>query len=135
MVGDGLTLNLFSFQERAAIRLVDFSTDPLSKQIMLMKAPTGAGKTIILTAFVNEMAELSNDYAFVWLCPGKGDLEEQSRSRFMKTAPQLQTQNLDDCLINDFPINSTTFINWERITKKGNTAITDSERKNLFDSG
>ena len=133
MVGDGLTLNLFSFQERAAIRLVDFSTDPLSKQIMLMKAPTGAGKTIILTAFVNEMAELSNDYAFVWLCPGKGDLEEQSRSRFMKTAPQLQTQNLDDCLINDFPINSTTFINWERITKKGNTAITDSERKNLFD--
>ena len=28
---------------------------------------------------------------------------------------------------------STTFINWELVTKRGNTAIRDSERKNLFD--
>lgn len=28
---------------------------------------------------------------------------------------------------------STTFINWKLVTKRGNTAIRDSERKNLFD--
>ena len=34
---------------------------------------------------------------------------------------------------NGFEPESTTFINWELVTKRGNTAIKDSERKNLFD--
>ena len=32
-----------------------------------------------------------------------------------------------------FEDKSTTFINWELVTKKGNNAIKDSERKNLFE--
>lgn len=50
-----------------------------------------------------------------------------------KFAPHRHTQNLFDSLQNGFEAESTTFINWELVTKKGNTSIRDSERKNLFD--
>ena len=51
----------------------------------------------------------------------------------MKVAPHRTTQNLFDALRSGFPAESTTFINWELVTKKDNTAIKDSERKNLYD--
>lgn len=132
---NGLTLDhIFDFQEQAVLRLIDFTTDSNSKQTIVMKAPTGAGKTIILIDFVvTYIDSVSKNTAFVWLCPGKGDLEEQSRKKMEKIAPQRETQNLFDALQNGFAPESTTFINWELVTKRGNTAIRDSERKNLFD--
>ena len=51
---NGLTLNLFDFQEKAVLNLLDLSTDSNSKQTVVMKAPTGAGKTIILIEYVDE---------------------------------------------------------------------------------
>ena len=132
---NGLTLDhIFDFQEQAVLKLIDFTTNSNSKQTIVMKAPTGAGKTIILIDFVvTYMDNVNKNTAFVWLCPGKGDLEEQSRKKMEKIAPQRDTQNLFDALQNGFTPESTTFINWELVTKRGNTAIRDSERKNLFD--
>ena len=130
----GIAATLFDFQEQAAIQLIDLCTDSRSKQTIVMKAPTGSGKTIMLIDFVDEyLNKVNSNAAFIWLCPGKGDLEEQSRQKMRKFAPHLNTQNLFDALQNGFEPESTTFINWELVTKKGNTAIRDSERKNLFD--
>ena len=130
----GLTLNLFDFQEKAVMQLLDLTTDSRCKQTIVVKSPTGSGKTIILIGFVDEyLNKVNSNTAIVWLCPGKGDLEEQSRQKMMKVAPHRTTQNLFDALRNGFPAESTTFINWELVTKKGNTAIKDSERKNLYD--
>ncbi len=130
----GLTLNLFDFQEKAVMQLLDMTTDSRSKQTIVVKSPTGSGKTIILIGFVDEyLNKVNSNTAIIWLCPGKGDLEEQSRQKMMKVAPHRTTQNLFDALRNGFPAESTTFINWELVTKKGNTAIKDSERKNLYD--
>ena len=99
-----------------------------------MKAPTGSGKTIILIDYVDTyLTNVSANTAFIWLCPGKGNLEEQSCEKMMKFAPGRATQNLFDALLNGFTPGNTTFINWELVTKRGNTAIRDSERKNLFD--
>lgn len=131
---NGLTLNLFDFQEKAVLNLLDLSTDNNSKQTVVMKAPTGAGKTIILIGYVDEyFNKVNSNTAVIWLCPGKGDLEEQSRKKMISVAPHRKTQNLFDALQNGFEPESTTFINWELVTKRGNTAIKDSERKNLFD--
>lgn len=131
---NGLTLNLFDFQEKAVLNLLDLSTDSNSKQTVVMKAPTGAGKTIILIGYVDEyFNKVNSNTAVIWLCPGKGDLEEQSRKKMISVAPHRKTQNLFDALQNGFEPESTTFINWELVTKRGNTAIKDSERKNLFD--
>lgn len=134
MVNPGLTIKLFDFQEQAVLKLLDLTAKPTSKQTVVMKAPTGSGKTIILIDYVDEyLTNVNNNTAFIWLCPGKGNLEEQSRDKMQKIAPHRTTQNLFDSLLNGFTPGSTTFINWELVTKKGNTAIRDSERKNLFE--
>lgn len=131
---NGIAIDLFDFQEKAVIKLLDIVTDSRSKQTITVKSPTGSGKTIILIDFVEEyLTKINSRTAFIWLCPGKGDLEEQSRQKMRKFAPHRHTQNLFDSLQNGFEAESTTFINWELVTKKGNTAIRDSERKNLFD--
>ena len=130
----GLTLNPFDFQERTIMQLLDMTTDSRSKQTIVVKSPTGSGKTIILIGYVDEyLNKVNANTAFIWLCPGKGDLEEQSRQKMRTVAPHRNTQNLFDALRNGFPAESTTFINWELVTKKDNTAIRDSERKNLYD--
>jgi type III restriction enzyme len=134
MVNPGLTIKLFDFQEQAVLKLLDLTAKQTSKQTVVMKAPTGSGKTIILIDYVDEyLTNVNNNTAFIWLCPGKGNLEEQSRDKMQKIAPHRTTQNLFDSLLNGFTPGSTTFINWELVTKKGNTAIRDSERKNLFE--
>lgn len=130
----GLALTLFDFQENAVIKLLDLATDRHSKQTIVVKSPTGSGKTIILIGFVDEyLNKISSNTAIIWLCPGKGNLEEQSRQKMRCVAPHRNTQNLFDALQNGFAPESTTFINWELVTKRDNTAIRDSERKNLFD--
>ncbi len=134
MVVSGLNLELFEFQEKAVINLLDLTTKKDSKQTIMMKAPTGSGKTIILIDYVDKyLSNVSKNTAFIWLCPGKGNLEEQSRDKMRKFASGRKTQNLFDALLNGFESGSTTFINWELVTKRDNTAIRDSERKNLFD--
>ena len=44
----GININLFDFQERAVINLLDIATDSRSKQTVIVKSPTGSGMTIIL---------------------------------------------------------------------------------------
>lgn len=47
--------------------------------------------------------------------------------------PQRDTRNLMYSMFSGFEPGSVTFINWELVTKKGNTALKDSERSNLFE--
>lgn len=129
-----LPKGLFEFQEACSLFLIDTVSKRDSKQIITVKAPTGAGKTIILIDFIDKyLNSVDSNTAFIWLCPGKGDLEEQSRQKMIKFLPSKTTKNLNDALLSGFEAGSTTFINWELVTKKGNKAISDTEKKNLFD--
>lgn len=75
----------------------------------------------------------ANNTAFIWLCPGKGNLEEQSKERMEELAPHLDARSLLYSMMTGFEPGSITFINWELVTKKGNTALRESERSNLFE--
>lgn len=124
----------YEFQNDCVEYLIDKTASTDSKQVITVKAPTGAGKTVILIKYVDEY--LKNTYkqtAFVWLCPGKGNLEEQSKERMEELSPQIDTRNLMYSMMTGFDAGSVTFINWELVTKKGNTALKDSERSNLFE--
>ena len=102
--------------EQTVIKLIDLTADKGSKQTITVKAPTGAGKTIILIDYIEEyLCNVDSNTAFIWLCPGKGDLEEQSRRKMQIFAPHRTTQNLFDALLNGFLAESTTFINWELV--------------------
>ena len=129
-----LSEGLFGFQEACSRYLIETVAKKDSKQTITVKAPTGAGKTVILIDFMDQYLNTVNpNTAFIWLCPGKGDLEEQSRHKMMHLLPNRTANNLFDTLLTGFEAGSTTFINWELITKKGNKAVSDGEKKNLFD--
>ncbi|WP_455514505.1 DEAD/DEAH box helicase family protein [Pseudostreptobacillus sp.] len=126
-------IKLKNFQENAIDFLFDKTTDSNSKPKIVIQSPTGSGKTIILVAYVEKYLDYNKDSVICWFCPGKGELEEQSKEKMERFAPNLKTGNLFDILNNGFENETTYFINWETITKKDNTAIRDSERKNLFE--
>ena len=126
-------LKLKDFQEEAVDFLFDKTTDSKAKRRILLQSPTGSGKTIILVGYVEKYLSYRRDDIICWFCPGKGELEEQSKEKMEKFAPNLKTGNIFDILNNGFEQGTSYFINWETITKKDNNAIRESERKNLFE--
>ena len=128
-----IDIKLKNFQEDAVDFLFSKTTDSNSKPKIVMQSPTGSGKTIILVAYIEKYLDFHKDSVICWFCPGKGELEEQSKEKMERFAPTLKTGNVFDILNTGFESATTYFINWETITKKDNTAIRDSERKNLFE--
>lgn len=135
MVTGGIAVNLFSFQEQAVLKLIDLTVASDSKQVIVMKSPTGSGKTVILLDYIDEyLFKVDKNVAFVWFCPGSGGLEEQSQEKMRRLLPNRRTQNIFDAMQNGFEAETTTFINWELVRNKNkNLAIRDGERRNLFD--
>lgn len=124
----------YDFQNECVDFLIEKTASTTSKQVITVKAPTGAGKTVILIKYIDEYLKNTNGKtAFIWLCPGKGNLEEQSKESMDKLTPHRDTRNLVYSMLMGFDGGSVTFINWELVTKKGNTALKDSERANLFE--
>lgn len=100
---------------------------------IILKSPTGSGKTIILTYFMHQYIQSFSKTVFVWLTPGKGNLEEQSKAKMDKYIHASQTKLLSDVMTAGFEENDSCFINWEKLTKKGNNALKDSERTNFLE--
>ncbi len=124
----------FGFQNDCVDFLMKKTTTDSSKQVITIKAPTGAGKTVILVKYIDTFLDnTAENTAFIWLCPGKGNLEEQSKDQMERITSGRDTRNLLYSLISGFSAGSTTFINWELVTKSGNNALKDGERQNLFD--
>lgn len=128
------SIQLFDFQSDAITYLLDKTTDQKSKHKIILKSPTGSGKTIILISYIEDyLSNVNKDTIFVWLTPGKGNLEEQSEGKMRRFIPDSKTGNIHDVLLQGFLSGTTYFINWEMITNKRNNALKDNERKNLFD--
>lgn len=128
-----IDLKLKKFQENAVDFLFNKTIDSNSKPKVVMQSPTGSGKTIILIAYIEKYLDYRKNDIICWFSPGKGELEEQSKEKMNRFAPNLKTGSLFDVLNTGFIVGTTYFINWETITKKDNIAIKDSERKNLFE--
>ena len=125
-------IKLKEFQIDTVNKLLDATSVGIKKEV-LVQAPTGSGKTIILVSYIEEYLKENSKTIFVWLTPGKGDLEEQSRKKMIKFLPHHNTKNIQDVLLQGFDEKDTAFINWETITKKGNNALREAERKNLYE--
>lgn len=104
-----------------------------AKREIILKSPTGSGKTIMLTHFMDEYCKSVAKTVFIWLTPGKGDLEEQSKTKMDKYIHNAQTKLFADVMTSGFSENDCYFINWEKLTKKGNNALKEGERKNFIE--
>ena len=125
-------MNLMNFQFKAIRRLFECMEDDSVREIVL-KSPTGSGKTIMLTHFMNQYTKEYAKTVFVWLTPGKGDLETQSKEKMDRYIHNAQTKLLSDVMTCGFAESDACFINWEKLTKKGNNALKDSERTNFLE--
>ena len=127
-------IQLLNFQREAVQNLLETVTNPKAKDIIVLKSPTGSGKTVMLINFIDDYINtIDKNIAFIWLCPGKGNLEEQSHDQMISLSPNRDVKTLQEALLAGFEEGSTTFVNWEMVTKTGNKAITESEEKNLYD--
>ncbi len=124
-------MQLTEFQLNTIIALKEAMAD--DKRDIVLKSPTGSGKTIILTHFMDEYCKSVPNIVFIWLTPGKGDLEEQSKAKMDKYIHNAQTKLLADVMTSGFAENDCCFINWEKLTKKGNNALKEGERKNFLE--
>lgn len=124
-------MKLKEFQLKAVKDLFEAMDSPARD--IILKSPTGSGKTIILTYFMHQYIQSVPKTVFVWLTPGKGSLEEQSKAKMDKYIHASQTKLLSDVMTAGFEENDSCFINWEKLTKKGNNALKDGERTNFIE--
>ncbi|MBR2705501.1 MAG: DEAD/DEAH box helicase family protein [Clostridia bacterium] len=127
-----MNIKLKDFQEHCVEELLE-QTAFGEKEEILIQAPTGSGKTVILLEYIDRFLMEHDDYVFIWLTPGSGELEEQSMKKMNELLPGLNTKTLEDVLNTGFEKQDTAFINWENVTKKGNTALKELEKSNLYD--
>lgn len=128
-----INLTLKNFQIDCIDYLFDKTTGTNKEKKIILQSPTGSGKTIILIAYIEKYFDYVDNTVFCWLTPGKGELEEQSKEKMKRFSPTSKTGDILDVLTSGFKTNTTYFINWETITKKGNKAVSESERNNLYD--
>ena len=123
-------IELKTFQHKLVDKLLKFTAPEYGIDELVIKSPTGSGKTITLLDWVNTYIASSHDnVAFVWFTPGAGELEEQSQEK-ARHFPSIQAQSVDDALLHGFDKDSVTFINYERVIgKKSKAMLTDSVRE------
>lgn len=127
-------IELKQFQQKLVDKLLEFTAPEYDVDEMVIKSPTGSGKTITLLDWINTYISSTRDnVAFVWFTPGAGELEEQSQDK-AKNFSSIKAQSVDDALLKGFDKESVTFINYERVIgKKSKAMLSDSERDNLED--
>ena len=118
---------LYEYQEDALDKLLKYS-DILMNSIeknkyILLKAITGAGKTVIAGSYIEEMFNEHNNLAFIWISVGKGKLHEQSRNSLKeKLSPSISIKMSDEALrSNCLHHKDVLVLNWEGL----NTTKTD----------
>lgn len=126
-----MEITLANFQLKAIADLIAAMEQP--NRDIVLKSCTGSGKTIILTHSMDEYFKSNHKTVFIWLTPGKGNLEEQSKEKMDRYIHGSQTKLLPDIMTTGFEENDACFINWEKLTKKGNNALKDSERTNFIE--
>ncbi len=109
---------------------------------LLLKAPTGSGKTITLAAYLNQLAEdlpakfdvPVRKIAFIWIAPNQLHIQSYKKiKQFFAEIRTIRTINFDDISDGKLHPNECLFLNWQSISSDKNLFVKDNERnKNLF---
>lgn len=126
-----MNITLADFQIKAIAGLMEGMVS--SKREIVLKSCTGSGKTIILTHFMDEYIKGTYNTVFVWLTPGRGNLEEQSKEKMDRYIHGASTKLLYDVMTSGFESGDICFINWEKLNKKGNNALKEGEHTNFLE--
>ena len=121
---------LLCFQKKHEVNLLKACADHTH---LVLQSPTGSGKTVLVTKFIDDYLDENPDTVFIWLCPGAGGLQDQSRNVFERFTAGINTGDIYDFISDYNPAGNVYFVNWEKIDKKTAIALKPGEDKNLID--
>ncbi len=119
-------------------RMIEMLNDPEDRQRLIFKAPTGAGKTVMVSTLLDELTRdlpmngecRYSRVAWVWIAPNK--LHQQSyRSmrNFFSERRSLRPVMFDECdHLDGLHPGDVLFLNWESINKDNAVMIRDNEQ-------
>lgn len=121
-------------------RLCDFQTEHeenlLNKcadhEEMVLYAPTGSGKTVMVCKFIDDYLDENPDTVFLWLCPGAGGLHKQSQDSFDEFTTGIPYGDVYSFISEPDPKGQVFFINWDKINSASNVVLKEGEHKDFM---
>ncbi|MCB9191506.1 MAG: DEAD/DEAH box helicase family protein [Flavobacteriales bacterium] len=104
---------------------------------MVLKAPTGAGKTVTMAAFLNQLCNelpdklelLKRQVAFIWFAPNQLHLQSylalKDYFKELRTIKPIQFEDISDGQLKP---NEMLFVNWQSVNKEKNLYIKENEQ-------
>lgn len=139
-------LTLKQYQEKAVQSLIE-ETDRIiklrsSRTKLVFKAPTGAGKTVVMAEYLNRyVQEAQNKYdlpcrqfAFIWIAPNQLHIQSYQKIRdYFAETRTIRSIQFEDITDNRLLPNDVLFLNWQSISSEDNIFVRDNERnKTLY---
>ena len=131
---------LKDYQDKAVSQLVDHAYEALNlhdnRHQILLKAPTGAGKTVMIASFLRQIIEEINlrdyprDLAFIWLAPNTLHAQSfVSLEKFYADTQEIRCLKIEHLVQNRLIRNDLLFLNWQSVDKGGNLFIKENEKQ------
>lgn len=120
---------LYKFQEEHEENLLKKCSE--HKELVLY-APTGSGKTVLACKFIDDYLDEKPNTVFLWLCPGAGGLEKQSRESFEEVTSGISYGDVYDFINENDSSGHVYFINWDKINRISNIALQEGEYRDLM---
>ena len=106
----------------------------IDKKVIVLKAPTGSGKTFMLSEAIKTISNTLNDnpqVSYIWIAPRK--LHDQSKVKlesYFSNEEYIKCSFFTEISIEGIKANEILFLNWESINRKEkNTIIKENERE------
>lgn len=117
---------LKKYQDIAVYQLLSLSDMYLKidgEETLVLQAPTGSGKTFMITNYIYEMSKKEDyDLCFLWVSIGKGELQVQSYKSVKRELDEaLKCSLLEEEFFgsrSEIDKNEIVFVNWEKIRTK-----------------
>lgn len=123
------TGKLFDFQTTHEEKLLVKCAD---HEELILSAPTGAGKTVLVSKFIDDYLDENPNTVFLWLCPGAGGLEKQSQESFREVTSGISDGDVYSFINESDPRGKVFFINWDKINRASNVVLKEGEHRDLM---
>lgn len=123
------TAQLFPFQTKHEESLLAKCAD---HEELVLSAPTGAGKTVLVSKFIDDYLDENPNTVFLWLCPGAGGLEKQSQDSFREVTSGIPDGDVYAFINESDPRGKVFFINWDKINRASNVVLREGEHRDLM---
>mgnify|MGYP000162095101 CR=1 FL=1 len=134
-------ITLRKYQEEAVNRLLrdtySLLKKPGARHKMVLKAPTGAGKTVTMAAYLNQLCNeipdrldvLKRKVAFIWFAPNQLHLQSYlSLKDYFEELRTIKPIQFEDVTDGKLQPNEMLFINWQSVNKASNLYIKENEQ-------